>query len=158
MWVQIPPLVYMSDDGPIEYKDYGPYSHNAGYPMMIRVYKNGKKETILKHRVVMEEHLGRKLGSDEIVHHKNENKLDYSLENLELVTREEHGKHHAKCAESLEISCLFCGITFITKNDHHFRHKKKKHKGGCCSKSCSGRLGKADQLGLTVEEYKKKYP
>ena len=53
---------------------------------------DGKK--ILEHRKVMEEYLGRKLNSKEIVHHINHDKLDNRIKNLMIVTRKEHIKIH----------------------------------------------------------------
>jgi len=51
---------------------------------------NGRHE----HRVVMEEFLGRKLLKSEVVHHIDGNKKNNSITNLELLSREEHGKLH----------------------------------------------------------------
>lgn len=58
---------------------------------------NGKKfKRILEHRFIMQEKIKRKLRRNEIVHHKNNNKEDNRIENLEIITRSNHTKLHWK--------------------------------------------------------------
>ena len=58
------------------------------------ITKEGKKKFV--HRAVMEQVLGRKLRSDEIVHHIDGNKLNNDPSNLMIVTREEHARIHSE--------------------------------------------------------------
>jgi len=56
--------------------------------------KDGRQVAV--HRLVVEEHLGRTLTSDEVVHHIDHDPLNNDLSNLRVMTRAEHLVHHLR--------------------------------------------------------------
>ncbi len=69
----------------------------AGY---VRLWIS-RTERVLEHRMVMEEHLGRKLFRNEVIHHVNGNNADNRLANLRLTTfaddiRRHNAAHHRR--------------------------------------------------------------
>jgi hypothetical protein len=70
----------------------GEYLSYDGY-IVISTTPDGRKQ-IKKHRYVMEQHIGRALMPSEIVHHIDEDKLNNSINNLQICTRSEHNRIH----------------------------------------------------------------
>lgn len=64
-------------------------SSSNGYPT---IWING--DNVLIHRLVWEEAHG-EIPADMEIHHKDHNKMNYSLDNLVLLPKSEHHRHHA---------------------------------------------------------------
>lgn len=64
--------------------------------MIMRYYKTIQvnKKQVRLHRQIMSDYLGRKLTHNELVHHKNGNIYDNTIENLEIVSRSYHKQIH----------------------------------------------------------------
>lgn len=82
--------------------------NSSGY-VVIRI--DGKKK--LEHVHLMEKKIGRRLSRNEVVHHKNDDKTDNRLQNLELLTISAHMKlHHPKgiafSRQARTVTCRFC--------------------------------------------------
>jgi hypothetical protein len=78
--------------------------------------KTGYRQYRLQHIIVMEDHIGRSLSKCEVVHHKDGNKQNNSIGNLELMTRSEHMKLHQKKRGRIgpsESKCDNCGSVIM---------------------------------------------
>ena len=96
----------------------GRYIRKDGY-VFVRNPKNPLK-LILEHRLVMSNYIGRELTISEHVHHKNENKSDNRIENLELLSHGQHTTlHHKKEPKDKLMSiviCEYCNNEFYKRN------------------------------------------
>jgi len=110
---------------------------NAEYPLKYRkrgtghITHDGYKLFAQKreHRKIMEEQLGRKLTEKEHVHHINGNRSDNGIENLKVMSIEEHGRLHGKETKGIPrlalrkapvyYLCLLCNNSFQIKDGQY---------------------------------------
>lgn len=128
--------------------DWDKTAHSHGY---ITVYCPDHPNAwstgyIYAHRIIMEEHIGRLLQRDEIVHHHNEHRSDNRIKNLELMTNAEHTRQHMSTGKTMvDLICPTCNIQFS-----RVRSTTHLTKGGTrtfCSRSCSGKFGSQNYWG-----------
>jgi predicted RNA-binding Zn-ribbon protein involved in translation (DUF1610 family) len=121
--------------------------------MKVKAHPNATKHGyVLEHRIVVENHLNRILDKSEVVHHKNHNKKDNRIENLEVMILNEHATLHAHehGRKWVKLKCPNCGVIF--DRVHNQTHLSKNGKYTCCSKACRGKLSRNIQLGVKTVE------
>lgn len=116
----------------------GDYDY-AKCPSHPNATKNGY---VLYHRVVVENFIGRLLTKDEVVHHKDGNKHNNSIDNLDVLTSSEHAKLHCKTGRAMvSLTCPMCGKVF-TRETRNLNPKTKRY---FCSRSCNGKFYKTQR-------------
>lgn len=120
--------------------------------------KSNKYGYVLEHRVIMENHINRLLTNDEVVHHINNNSKDNRIENLLLMTIDEHNKYHGlkKIKKMVKLECPICKKIFIRER-YQTHLSKKKNTATFCSRSCSGKYSnlknKISLKNNVIDEY-----
>lgn len=117
--------IYYSDKYPEVYWPQHPISRSAG---IVRI-----------HRVVAYEITGGYLTAADHVHHKDENPLNWSPENLEITTNREHIRKHRLekfNSEKVFLYCSFCGTSIEAYTGNSSFWGNKSH---YCSRKCVNR-------------------
>lgn len=115
----------------------GPYYRPASNRWIVQIYRNGKRSAQFYSRYLMEQTLGRYLDSDECVDHIDENKLNDSIDNLQILTNAENvskSSSNRPKTQLLDLVCETCNKDF-QRHKSMIRHTKS---GPYCSKECSG--------------------
>ena len=110
-----------------------------GWYVTVQGYReiNVEGERYLEHRYVMETHLGRKLATDEQVHHRDGDKLNNAFENLQLVSPSQHQLlHYTKFRdETSKQCCRCCEVKLRVEFDKSTRSGRDPHAPFC--KACN---------------------
>ena len=95
------------------------------------------RKTVLVHRHLMEKKLGRKLKPFETVHHKDGNQRNNEVDNLELMTHDEHAQLHSNDNKRfVDLTCNYCGVVF--KRKRHRRPEVMHVNHTFCGRRCMG--------------------
>lgn len=108
-----------------------------------RVVWDGTKH-ISEHRLIMQRHLGRILRSDELVHHKDGNRLNNDISNLEVLAAKPHSRHH-NLKYDITRKCVICGNTFDRDMDCGQKQKT-------CGTECGIKLAATSRTRLTRDD------
>ncbi|MBO4543961.1 MAG: HNH endonuclease [Bacteroidales bacterium] len=102
-------------------------------------------------RLIMEDYLGRPLLPKEDVHHKDGNTDNNDVSNLEVCIHGVHQHQHSIQYVDKFAICDVCGKPFLWSSKRQRRYfadlRRNKFRIVSCSKECSSRYGRWEQLG-----------
>ncbi len=111
----------------------GDYEY-ALVPNHPKATKNGY---VLMHRVVVENSIGRLLLPKEVIHHKDGNKKNNVIDNLEVMFNSNHVRMHKSTGRAITNKvCKECGKAFEIET----RKTRKRQLNFFCSRACNGKF------------------
>lgn len=125
----------------------GPYLRPDGRKFIVLIYASGKRSTTLLSRFKMTLHLDRVLSAEEDVDHKDEDRTNDRVSNLQLLSKSKNSSKHmvSRYGRQQKKQCIVCGDTFRvppSKRDRKF-----------CSNSCRSNHYGANQYGNRLTGY-----
>ena len=114
---------------------------------------NDKRRTSKSYpRIIIENQFNIKLDKNEVVHHKDEDPSNNAIDNLEIITRSEHGRlHHPPKYHDMIVTCDVCGREFVWTQSQQRRYYSDIRRGinriKTCSNVCRSYAGRMTQLG-----------
>ncbi len=105
--------------------------------------EKGKTKSISYPKAIVEVRNGVRLKDNETVDHIDRNPLNNSSENLQVLSRSDHGKLDAKRRMPILKHCTWCDKEFEVTSSQ----LNPGRNGWFCSRSCSGSYGAAIQNG-----------
>jgi hypothetical protein len=97
-------------------------------------------------------HIKRKLKKTEHIDHKDENKINDDLDNLQILTPKENNRKHIKSkgkeTKYVDKICHICECRFKLLKRYFKSKSSKGQTVFCCSKTCAGKNKKITQKGI----------
>lgn len=130
------------------------WSDPNGYRCYTVIYSDDSRATVMEHREVMEKAIGRRLDKNECVHHKDGNRKNNELSNLEVQGRLEHSKNHGKdkIVPPLDLVCRECGKKFTRVARYERYNRKMRKVGSFCGRSCSAKWSRRRYHWVSVKK------
>ena len=94
------------------------YEHSDGYRLFHdESHHRASRKRVLGHIIIYEEFYRCCILKSSVVHHKDGNKINNNIENLQLMSKSEHIRHHKlekrKDIDYSLVGCMDCGTTTV---------------------------------------------